>query len=157
MMPTFEIPLDIPDVIIEHVEITTHGDIVLTVRSTVKEATCRKCGRPITKGHGHDDEIMLRHLAVLGKKTWIRIRPARYTCLRCKGQPTTTQKLSWYVQRSPHTRAYDEHLLCELINSTVEDVSLKEDVGYKAVVGMIDRHIGPKVNWKATSRNDVLG
>ncbi len=27
MMPTFEILLDIPDVIIEHVEINTHGEI----------------------------------------------------------------------------------------------------------------------------------
>ncbi len=26
MMPTFEIPLDIPDVILEHVEINTYGE-----------------------------------------------------------------------------------------------------------------------------------
>ncbi len=157
MMPTFEILLDIPDVIIEHVEINTHGEILITVRSTIQEATCRKCGRRITKGHGHDDAIMLRHLSILGQKTYICIRPARYKCLRCKGQPTTTQTLPWYVQRSPHTTAYDEHILCELINSTVEDVSLKEDIGYKAVVGVIDRYIAPNVDWKAISRIDVLG
>jgi transposase len=157
MMTTFEIPLDIPDVTIEHVEITTQGDIIITVRSTIEETKCRKCGRRITKGHGHDDEIMLRHLSILDRKTFIRIRPARYKCLHCQGKPTTTQKLSWYVQRSPHTKVYDEHLLCELINSTVEDVSLKEAVGYEAVMGMIDRYINHRVNWKTITRLDVIG
>jgi hypothetical protein len=33
--------------------------------------------------------------------------------------------LSWYEQRSPHTKAYDEYLLKQLVNSTIEDVSLK--------------------------------
>ena len=157
MIATIEIPLDIPDVIIEHVETNALGDIIITVRSTLEKATCRKCGKQITKGHGHDDAITLRHLPILGRKTFIRIRPARYKCLRCKGQPTTTQTLSWYVLRSPHTTAYNEYLLCELINSTVEDVSLKADVGYKAVEGVIDRYIDTQVNWKLISRIDVLG
>lgn len=157
MMTTFEIPLDIPDVTIEHVEINTQGDIIITVRSTLEETKCRKCGRRITEGHGHDDEITLRHLAILGRKTYIRIRPARYTCRHCHGKPTTTQKLSWYVQRSPHTRAYDEHILCEFLHSTVEDVSLKEDLGYEAVMGVIDRHISHHIPWKTMKRLDVIG
>ncbi len=156
-MLTCEIPLDIPDVTIEHVEITTQGDIVITVKSTIKEGKCRKCGRRITKGHGHDDEITLRHVSMLDRKTYIRLCPARYSCLDCHGKPTTTQKLSWYVQRSPHTRAYDEHLLCELINSTVEDLSLKEDLGYEAGMGVIDRHIHHQINWKTIKRLDVIG
>ncbi len=113
MMTTFEIPLDIPDVTIEHVEINAQGEIIITVKSTIEETKCRKCGRRVTKGHGHDEEVTLRHLSILGRKTFIRIRPARYKCLYCKRKPTTTQKLPWYVQRSPHTKAYDEHLLCE--------------------------------------------
>lgn len=157
MMTTIEIPLDIPDVTIEHIELDVQGDSIITVRSTLKGTICRKCGRRITKGHGHDNAITLRHLSILGRKTSIRLCPARYTCLRCKGQPTTTQTLPWYVPRSPHTTAYNEHLLCELINSTVEDVSLKEDVGYKAVVGVIDRYLDTKVTWKTISRIDVLG
>jgi transposase len=156
-MATFEIPLDIPDVKIEHVEIHENGDIIITVRSLIEETTCRKCGRRITKFHGYDKARTLRHLAILGRKTYIRLRPARYQCLYCKRKPTTTQKLSWYVQRSSHTSAYEDHVLCELVNSTVEDVSLKEELGYEAVMGIIDRHIQRKVAWKTVKRFEVLG
>ncbi len=157
MMTTFEIPLDIPDVTIENKEINPQGEVIITVKSTIKGTKCQKCGGWITKGHGHDAAIVLRHLSILGQKTFIRIHPARYTCLHCKGKPTTTQKLPWYVQRSPHTKTYDEHLLRELINSTVEDVSLKEDVGYEAVMGVIDRHIHHSVDWKTIKWLDVIG
>jgi hypothetical protein len=44
--------------------------------------------------------------------------------------------LSWYQPKSPHTKAYEEHLLL-LVNSTIQDVALKEGLGYETVVGMI--------------------
>jgi len=157
MKTTFEIPLDIPDVTIEHVEINKQGEIIITVASTVKETKCRKCGRKLSKFHGHDKVITLRHVPILGRKVYIRIRPVRYQCLHCAGKPTTTQKVSWYVQRSPHTKAYDDHLLLALINSTVEDVSLKEDLGYKAVAGVMERYIHYQVMWKQITRLDVIG
>ena len=156
MTTRIEIPLDIPDVTIEHVDMTEHA-IMITVKSTMKEGTCRKCGRRIAKFHGHDQEVTLRHLPILGRKTYIRLRPVRYQCVHCKGKPTTTQKLSWYVQRSPHTKAYDEHLLLALINTTAEDVSLKEDIGYKAVEGVVDRYIQRRVKWKQIKRLDIIG
>jgi hypothetical protein len=34
-----------------------------------------------------------------------------------------------------------------LINSTVEDVSRKEDIGYDAVEGALARRIQAQVNW----------
>ncbi len=156
MTISFEIPLDIPDVTIEHVEMTEHA-IIITVKSTMKDGKCRKCGRSISKFHGHDKVVTLRHLPILGKETYLRIRPLRYQCVHCQGKPTTTQKLSWYVPRSPHTKAYDVHLLLALINSTAEDVSLKEDIGYKAVEGVVERYIQHRVNWKEIKRLDVIG
>jgi transposase len=90
-------------------------------------------------------------------KAFIRIRPVRYQCTDCNGNPTTTQKLPWYDERSPHTRAYEEHILLELINNTVEDVSIKEKLGYEAVMGIINRHVRTKVNWQKIKRIDVLG
>jgi len=33
------------------------------------------------------------------------------------------------------------------VNSTVQDVCMKEDLGYEAIMGMIDRHIQGKVDW----------
>jgi transposase len=156
-MAKIEIPLDIPDVEIESVEINSEGDIVITVRSTVEGTRCHKCGREITKLHCHDREITLRHLSILGMKVYIRIRPARYQCTHCSGNPTTTQKLQWYEPRSPHTIAYEEHVLRELVMSTVSDVCIKEDLGYEAVMGIIQRHIKTEVEWSEIERLDEIG
>jgi len=151
-----ELPLDIPDVKIEKVKITEDA-ITITVQSTVNGTTCRKCGKGTPKYHGCDREISLRHLPILGKKTYIRIRPLRYICTDCDDDPTTTQKLSWYNPRSPHTKAYEKYILFSAINSTVEDVSHKEDIGYEAVMGIINRHIGEVVNWNQINMLEIIG
>lgn len=156
-MDKFEIPLGIPGVKIERVEERQNGDFVLTVSSTVVGTKCRRCGRSIDKFHGQDRAIELRHLSILGRKTYIRIRPARYQCPYCDDGPTTTQRASWYDRGSPQTKAYEKHILLALVNGTVKDVSIKEDIGYEAVVGVIHRHIGRKVNWNEIHRMEVLG
>ena len=156
-MQLFEIALDIPGVEIEKVETNKKGDIIITVKSTVVGTICHKCGRRITKPYGSGREITLRHLPILGRNVYIRIRPARYQCPYCDGNPTTTQKLPWYDERSPHTRAYEEHVLLELISSTVEDVAIKKGLGYEAVMGIINRRIDAQVNWKEIERLDVIG
>ena len=43
------------------------------------------------------------------------------------------------------------------MNSTVSDVSTKEDMGYGAVMGVIQRHIENKVNWGKIERLNVIG
>ena len=156
-MATFEIPLDIPDVEIENVEITKNGDVIITLVSTVEGTRCHRCGREISKPYGYGKTIKLRHLSILGMNTYIRIRPARYQCTHCAGKPVTTQTLNWYDPRSPHTKAYEEHILLEMVNSTVEDVSIKEGFGYKAVMGAIYRHIDTEVSWKEIEWLDVIG
>ena len=100
MHKTFEIPLDIPDVTIEQVETNRHGDVVITVKSTLEGTYGHKCGKKITKVYAEDREITFRHLSILGRKTFLRLRPVRYQCLSCDGNPTTTQQLSWYNPRS---------------------------------------------------------
>jgi transposase len=154
---TFEIPLDIPGVKLEKVETTKTGDFVITVKSTVEGTRCHRCGRKITKVYGHGRTLTLRHLSILGRPTYLRIRPIRYQCGYCAGQPTTTQKLSWYDPRSPHTKAYENHVLFELVNSTVGDVSVKEGLGYEAVMGIMDGHIGKAVDWQAVKQLGVVG
>lgn len=156
-MNQFEIPLDIPGVKIEKVKINSKGDIIIYVKSTIEGTICRKCGRKICKPHGYDREINLRHLSILGRKTFIRICPARYGCPYCDGNPTTTQKLEWYDSRSPHTKAYEDHVLLQIVNSTVEDTRIKEELGYEAVMGIISRHIGNEVSWDSFKRLDVIG
>jgi transposase len=154
---TFEIPLDIPDVTIEHVTTTRIGHIEITVTSTMAGTSCRQCGQITTKYYGEDRAIRLRHLPILGRQTYICLRPKRYECPDCDGNPTTTQQLSWYTPRSPFTHAYEEQLLLSLVNSTVQDVSLKEEIGYEAIMGVIDRHIDREINWADFTRLEVLG
>jgi len=128
--PNIQIPLDLPDIEIVETEVTKTGDYIITVESTLKGTVCHKCGRKIDQFHGYSRPLTLRHLSILGRKVWIRIRPKRYRCSDCDNHPTTTQQLSWYEPNSPHTRAYDDYLMKCLINSTLSDVSRKEDVGY---------------------------
>ena len=48
-------------------------------------------------------------------------------------------------------------MLLSLVNSTVEDVSIKEELGYEAVMGTIKRHLASEVDWRAFTRLGVLG
>ena len=75
----------------------------------------------------------------------------------CNSKPTTTQPSSWYDLRSPHTKAYEKHVLFQLINSTVSDISIKEDLGYEAILGIVNRHLDRAIDWKKMKRLDILG
>jgi len=155
--PKIQIPLDLPDIDILETEITSNGDYVITVQSILNDTACHKCGRKTNQFHGYGRTLTLRHLPILGHKVWIRIRPKRYRCPACENHPTTTQQLSWYESNSPHTRAYDDYLMKCLINSTLTDVSRKEDVGYDAVEGALDRCLEHEVNWEAFAALPTIG
>ena len=135
----------------------TRGDCTITVESTLEGTTCRKCGRELTELHGVDEWLTLRHLPILGRRVYIRLRPKRYRCPWCEGGPTTTQQLSWYSAKSPHTKAYEKYLLLQLVHATIEDVRIKEDIGYKAVEAIVDRWISREVKWAEVKRVKVLG
>ena len=149
-------PLDIPNVKVCSVRQNKRGDYIITVESTRKGTVCQHCGRKITKFNGHGRWIKLRHLPILGHRVYVRLRPKRYECPHCDGK-TTTQTLEWYEPKSPHTKAYEHHLMVQLINSTVEDVSRKEDVGYDAVDGVIERYVHASVSWDEFSELSVIG
>ena len=157
MRQTFEIPLDIPDVAIENVTTNRMGHIEITVKSTVEGTPCHRCGKITTQFYGEDREITLRHLPILGRKTFIHLRPKRYQCLHCDGNSTTTQTLSWYTLRSSFTKAYEKQILLSMVNSTVQDTSIKEDIGYEAIMGIIDRSIEREIKWEDVPRLEVIG
>ena len=150
------IPLGIPDVEVLRVEQNERGDYIVTVESTQIGTNCQYCGRKITKSNGHGRWIQLRHLPILGHRVYIRFRPQQYQCPHCDDK-ITTQTLDWYEAKSPHTQAYDHHLMLQLISSTVEDVSRKEDVGYDAVEGAIGRCLHAAVNWDEFNELHVIG
>ena len=151
------IPLDIPDVRVLDVQVDQDGAYVITVESMLKTTHCQKCGQVIGKFHGYDDWVTLRHLAILGRSSYLRFRPKRYRCLKCAGKPTTTQKLSWHDPNRPNTHAFEDHVLFQLVNATIEDVSVKEVLEYDRVLGIVERRIAARVDWTQYRSLDVLG
>jgi transposase len=151
------IPLDIPDVDILNTKITPDGKYIMEVESQQETTACGVCGKQIACRYGHGAEIELRHLPILGYESYIRIRPKRGQCLECLHEPTTTQVVEWYEQRSPHTKAYDKHLMKQLIGSTIEDVSRKEKIGYDAVMGALQRQVETTVKWEQIDNLGTVG
>lgn len=155
--PHISIPLDLEDVNVLKVEEHQNGDIHITLESRLNYGTCRKCGRRLTKLHGYDNWVKVQHLPILGHAVFLHYRPRRYECLDCDGQPTTTQQLAWHEPNSPHTKAYDRYLLRCLVNSTVQDVAIKENLPYETVWGVIERQLAYEVDWSEFTCLGVVG
>jgi transposase len=157
MASELKIPFDIPDVVVLNSEMTADGKLLIRVESELTTTPCGLCGQPIRCSEGHGQELRLRHLSVLGMETYLLLRPKRAKCKQCWTEPKTTQVLDWYEPRSPHTKAYDEYLLKQLVNSTIDDVSLKENLGYEAVVGALNRQLDVTVNWDEIDNLHTIG
>ncbi|HSN23041.1 MAG TPA: ISL3 family transposase, partial [Methylomicrobium sp.] len=151
------IPLDIPDVRVLQTSVNERGEIIITIESTKVGTTCRRCGKWITKLHGQDEWVMIRHLPAFGRPSYLRYRPRRYQCQDCEGHPTTTQSLNWHDANSPHSFAYDNHVLLQLVHSTVEDVSVKAGLSYESVAGVLERRIEARVDWTEMADIELLG
>ncbi len=156
--PVISIPLvGISEVEVLGAEVNDQEELIISVVSQVESAVCHKCKGVANKGHGTDKPITVRHLSVFGLKTYLKMRPKRFECPNCGPQTTTTQQVSWRYPYSPQTKTYEEHVLLQLVNSTVQDVSRKEDLGYDAVLGIVDRSVARQVDWREFERLGVLG
>jgi transposase len=151
------LPLDIPQVDVLATKQTRDGKFLITVESRRETTKCGVCQQEIACNYGHGQAVRLRHLPILGQETTIIIRPRRAQCPTCEHHPTTTQTLKWYAQRSPHTKAYDQYLIKQLIGSTVADVSLKENLGYDAVLGALERQVDDEINWDQVENLNTIG
>jgi transposase len=161
-MPLFTIELlmtllGLSDIEITEIKLTDDNTLQIFVTSTKEGCSCHQCGKPIEHYYGIGQEIQLRHLSVFGYKTYIILTPKRYQCEYCDKKPTTTQILDWYLAKNKHTKAYDNYILLSLINSTVKDVSLKNDIGYDAVEGIVDRYFKNEVDWNTINTINVIG
>lgn len=151
------VPLDIEGVKVNHVQVTADGEVHISVTSTVEGAHCHRCGREITEGYDYGREVKVRHLPILGMPTYILIKPRRYICRQCPGNPTTTQQLPWYESRHTITHSYAEYVLKLLVNSTIMDVSQKEGIGYDSVESLIARKFGESIDWTTLSELPIFG
>lgn len=158
--PTLSIPLDLADVTILDAYLDDQGACQITVESTVDQVLCHRCGQVITASHGYGEPVTVRHLAVWGRPTYVTLHPRRFVCPHCSspGQTvTTTQTVTWRQAGSPHTHAYEDHVLLELVNSTLEDVGRKEGLTSDAVQGLLERRITTTVQWSEFERLTVIG
>ncbi len=153
----FETLLKLPHIRVVRVKQTTSGDYIVTLESTLQKTTCRKCKRTIDAFHSVDTWIMLQHLPICGSRVFIRLQPKRFRCPYCSDGPTTTQELPWYRPRGQYTKAYEEYLLMQCVNSTITDVSIKERLGYDAIEGLIDHYIAATIDWNDFDTLEVLG
>ena len=149
--------LNISDIEIESFFIDNHGSLIIRVNSTKVGAICHKCGCDINKPYGFGQEVTLRHLPVFGRKVYLILKPPRYKCTNCTGKSTTTQQLSWYTRKSTSTKLYEEHILLSLINSTIKDVSIKENFSYYSIESILDRNIHYKIDWMSISELNIVG
>lgn len=149
--------LNLSDIEIERVVIEGKKTIKIYVKSLKEGTHCHRCGQAIDRYHGYGQEIELRHLSLLGYKTYLVIRPKRYQCQTCEDHPTTTQTLDWYTPKTGVTKAYEQDILRALINSTLQDVSLKHDLGTDAIQGILDRNLETTVNWDTIQSLEVIG
>lgn len=132
-----ELDLELPDVEILNVSRDNNGDYIIELHSTRKSGVCQKCGKEIRHFRGYDQWITIRHLPILGRKVYLKIRPRRYQCLDCDNEPTTTERYSWRAPGKSYTKAYQDHVLRSLINSNIKDVCLKEKLGEKHIEAML--------------------
>ncbi len=149
--------LALPDIAVTKVSKSSDDRrITFVVKSTCENVPCRQCGKP-TRGHGHGRSLCLRHLSLLGKETYIEITPRRGRCGHCNGNPTTTEKCDWYETNNKMTKHYEQHLLFELVNSTVADVSRKEALDYHTVSNLIDHYVEKEIDFSSIDALGILG
>jgi transposase len=149
--------LGISEIEIERVVIENPKTIRIYIKSLHDGAHCHGCDKAIDCFHGYGPEIELRHLPILGYKVYLVIRPKRYRCDICEGRLTTSQVLDWYTPKSAMTTAYEQDVMRALINSTLQDVSLKYDLGTAAIQGVVDRLIETKMDWTPITALTVIG
>ena len=152
-----QVPLNLPDVRVLSTQRNAQGHWLIRVESTLEGTRCRRCGREIRELHGLDAVVRLRHLPLFDVPVFVEIRPKRYRCPYCAGNPTTTQRCEWYEPRSPNTKAYEQWALRMLSNSTVTDAARKLGVSEETIDGILDRWIERSVDWEAWERLGVIG
>jgi hypothetical protein len=159
--PPFPIDLlGLDDIKITDIKVKNR-EIIVKVESIKKEIKCRRCGS-LTYYHSKDRTLILRHLPAFGKKTYIEIIPPIGICSGCDRNSTTMQILSWYSRDGHYTKTYEQHLLLSLINNTITEVCINEELSKNAIKNLIDKHINNKANWKvfkhirATSFDEIV-
>lgn len=148
MNNTISIDLGLSDIEIIDFNIDNRGIYHIKIQSTKTTGTCRECGCEIDKFHALDREMKIRHLPILGKACYLYIRLPRYECESCHKNPKTTQQLLWRAYNSSNTIDFEKYILDSLINSTLSDVTRKENVSEGTVSRILKSYYPDKIDWE---------
>lgn len=156
-MTTISIPINLSNVEVISTTTSDDGDITLKVKSTEKGTNCKHCGKYISNYHSLNKMIRLNHLPAFGTPVYIEFQPIRFQCNNCENNPTTTQKPIWYQSTGHCTHNYAKHILNLLVNSTLKDVALQENISHKRVFNIVNKHIPNKIDWSKIKTIKDLG
>lgn len=154
---TLQTLLNLPDIAIDRVVLGERKTLKIYVHSTRDGTHCHCCSQPVDQYYGLGQEIELRHLPLGEYRVILVLRPKRYQCRSCAGRPTTSQTLTWYTPRASVTKAFEQQMLLDLINSTLEDVSRKQAIGVDALQDILDRNMAHEVDWDTIDTLEVIG
>jgi len=156
---SFNIPvklLRIDNVFVIKTEINEEEKFIIHVGTAEKGCECHKCGKHADEFKRYGAPVLLRHLDTCGYETYLCIAPKIYGCA-CDGNTVTAQILPWHTKNTAVTKAFENFILPELINSTISDVSIKQNIGYDAIEGILKRRIDSKTDWSKIDKTDILG
>jgi transposase len=156
-MAQINIPLGIDSLEIIAQTTDNNGHIIIDVVSKKTHSICHKCGKPATKSNGTAPIRLIRHLPILDTPVYLRITPLRYSCEFCDDHPTTTEQYDWCKRNAKTTNGLDNYLSRCLINSTIEDVSRKENIGQRVIQSALNRLVNKKVNWDNIHNLNTIG
>lgn len=154
-MTDFTLPLDISSLEITAQSIDSKGNITFTVVSTCLDTACHNCGKLATKVYGSNPPRTIQHTSILDRKVYLQIRPVRYECHHCGS--TTSELYDWCERNAKVTKALEEYIMRNLINSTIEDVSKKLKISYKTVASVVEREVSKEVDWSRYTDLETLG
>lgn len=156
-MNQISIPLDIKSLEIISQRIDLEGNIIFEVKSKESHSICHTCGKHATKPNGRAPMRKIRHLPIFDQPVYLEIVPVRYSCEYCGDGTTTTEQYDWVDRNATITKGLEEYIMRCLIHSTIQDVSKKEQVGYKVIQAALDRLVASKVDWTLFKSLDTLG
>lgn len=157
MNNTISIDLGLPDVKIKEFNTDSKGNYHIKICSTKTTGICRCCGKKTDKFHAEDREMKIRHLPILGKECYLYIRLPRYECSTCDKNPKTTQQMPWRNYNSSNTKHYETYILNLLVNSTIIDVSRKENISEGVITRILKSYYPDKIDWDNFDNLGQLG
>ncbi len=151
----FTIELGLSDIKIKSIQIDELGDYHIYVSCMATKTVCHKCGKTITKVHGHCEETVIEHLPILERRVFIHVKWPRFKCPDCDNNPTTSFKPTWLSGNGQQTIPYEDYCLKWLINSTIKDVADKLKTTEEIIEGILFRRVNTDINWDLISPTKI--